>query len=195
MQHLSKKVMYCKVLLLFTIFLIKFQLQAQSGEVKIAFDFLNKVRQNPHLYSKEIGINLTGITAQPPLRWNDILAQVAQAKAEDMMKRSYFEHTTPEGKGINILLFEAGYPLPKEWTEPQNNNYFESLIAGNATPKEGIIYLLRDGGVIDHKKAGHRSHLLGIDKFYSNLTDIGIGWAKGGKLGSYLCVIIAKTQW
>jgi len=187
--------MYCKVLLLFTIFLIKFQLQAQSGEVKIAFDFLNKVRQNPHLYSKEIGINLTGITAQPPLRWNDILAQVAQAKAEDMMKRSYFEHTTPEGKGINILLFEAGYPLPKEWTEPQNNNYFESLIAGNATPKEGIIYLLRDGGVIDHKKAGHRSHLLGIDKFYSNLTDIGIGWAKGGKLGSYLCVIIAKTQW
>jgi len=195
MQHLSKKVMYCKVLLLFTIFLIKFQLQAQSGEVKIAFDFLNKVRQNPHLYSKEIGINLTGITAHPPLRWNDILAQVAQAKAEDMMKRSYFEHTTPEGKGINILLFEAGYPLPKEWTEPQNNNYFESLIAGNATPKEGIIYLLRDGGVIDHKKAGHRSHLLGIDKFYSNLTDIGIGWAKGGKLGSYLCIIIAKTQW
>jgi hypothetical protein len=195
MQHLSKKVMYCKVLLLFTIFLIKLQLQAQSGEVKIAFDFLNKVRQNPHLYSKEIGINLTDITAHPPLRWNDILAQVAQAKAEDMMKRSYFEHTTPEGKGINILLFEAGYPLPKEWTEPQNNNYFESLIAGNATPKEGIIYLLRDGGVIDHKKAGHRSHLLGIDKFYSNLTDIGIGWAKGGKLGSYLCVIIAKTQW
>jgi len=193
--YLHTKTMSIKYLFILVIFTQNLGLQAQNADIKIAFDFLNKIRQNPHLYSKEVGINLSGISARQPLRWNDTLAQVAQAKAEDMMKRSYFEHTTPEGKGINVLLFEAGYPIPKEWTEPQKNNYFESLIAGNATPKEGIIYLLRDGGVIDHKKAGHRSHLLGIDKFYSNLTDIGIGWAKGGKLGSYLCVIIAKKQW
>jgi len=90
---------------------------------------------------------------------------------------------------------EAGYQIPEDWTQPKSNNYFESLSAGATSPKEGILYLLRDGGVSNHKAAGHRNHLLGIEKFYANLTDIGIGWAKGGKYGSYLCVIIAKHQW
>ena len=187
--------MHIKYLFVLVIFIQNFGLQAQSGDTKIAFDFLNKIRQNPHLYSKEVGVNLSGISARQPLRWNDTLAQVAQAKAEDMVKRNYFEHINPDGKGINIMILEAGYPIPAEWANPKSNNYFESLAAGNVNPKEGIIYLLRDGGVIDHKKAGHRSHLLGIDKFYSNLSDIGIGWAKGGEFGSYLCVIIAKKQW
>ncbi|MFN3316407.1 MAG: CAP domain-containing protein [Raineya sp.] len=188
--------MHKKYLLLFVLFVsATLKLRAQTNEVKTAFDFLNKIRQAPHLYSKEVGINLSGISARQALIWNDTLAKVAQAKAEDMAKRNYFDHTNPEGKGINIMILEAGYQIPPEWTEPKNNNYFESLAAGNTTPKEGIIYLLRDGGVIDHKKAGHRSHLLGIDKFYSNLTDIGIGWAKGGKFGTYLCVIIAKKKW
>lgn len=183
----------CLMLLLWLI--CSLSLQAQSGDIQIAFDYLNKIRQNPSLYSKEIGLSLSGIPARQALRWNDTLAKVAQAKAEDMLKRNYFAHVNPDGKGINILLLEAGYQIPAEWAEPKSNNYFESLAAGNSTPKEGIIYLLKDGGQTDHKKAGHRSHLLGIDKFYSNLTDIGIGWVKGGKYGSYLCVIIAKKQW
>lgn len=168
---------------------------AQEASVKEAFEYLNKVRKNPSLYSKEIGIDLYGIQPRAPLQWNDTLAQVAQAKAEDMRKRKYFDHTTPEGKGINLLIYEAGYKIPKEWTEPANSNFFESIVAGVISPKEGIIYLLKDKGEIDHKKAGHRSHLLGIDKFYSNLTEIGIGWARGGPLGSYLCIIIAKKRW
>ena len=184
-----------KYLFVFILALLGERLQAQVGDIKIAFDFLNKIRQAPHLYSKEVGVNLSGISARQVLRWNDTLAKVAQNKAEDMAKRNYFDHTNPEGRGINIMILEAGYQIPTEWAEPKNNNYFESLAAGNTTPKEGIIYLLRDGDVIDHKKAGHRSHLLGIDKFYSNLADIGIGWAKGGKFGSYLCVIIAKKKW
>lgn len=179
----------------FFLIILLVQANAQTEDLKIAFDFLNKIRQNPHLYSKEVGINLAGISSRQALRWNDTLAQVAQAKAEDMIKRNYFEHINPDGKGINILILEAGYQIPTEWAEPKSTNYFESLAAGNSTPKEGIIYLLRDGGVVDHKKAGHRSHLLGIDKFYANLTDIGLGWAKGGKYGSYLCVIIAKKRW
>jgi uncharacterized protein YkwD len=169
-------------------------LLAQDNAVKEAIEYLNKIRKNPAWYSKEIGVDLSTIQARPALQWNDTLARVAQAKAEDMLKRKYFDHTTPEGKGINILIYEAGYGIPKEWTEPASSNYFESIVAGVTTPKEGIVYLLKDKGEIDHRKAGHRSHLLGIDKFYANLTDIGIGWVKGGSLGSYLCVIIAKKK-
>jgi|JI8StandDraft_2_1071088.scaffolds.fasta_scaffold00992_7 uncharacterized protein YkwD len=169
---------------------------AQSNpQIKEAYVYLNKIRQNPNLYTKDIGINLSGIASRPNLLWNDTLASVAQKKAEDMVKRSYFGHTDPDGNGINILILREGFTIPEEWTIPKSNNYFESLSAGNVTPKEGIIYLIKDGGVVSHKEAGHRNHLLGIEKFYANLTDIGIGWATGGKYGTYMCVIIAKHQW
>ncbi|MDX1903342.1 MAG: CAP domain-containing protein [Thermonemataceae bacterium] len=168
---------------------------AQNAEIKQAFDYLNKIRANPSMFSQEIGINLSQIPRRSALQWNDTLASIAQKKAEDMAKKNYFSHTDPNGNGINILLLQAGYHIPEDWTVPKSNNYFESLSAGAISPKEGIIYLLKDGGVSNHKAAGHRNHLLGIDKFYANLTDIGIGWAKGGKYGTYLCVIIAKHQW
>ena len=44
--------MHIKYLFVLVIFIQNFGLQAQSGDTKIAFDFLNKIRQNPHLYSK-----------------------------------------------------------------------------------------------------------------------------------------------
>lgn len=184
-----------KIFLIWIWISMGYYVQAQDNAVKEAFEYLNKIRKNPSWYSKEIGIDLSVLQTRHALQWNDTLARVAQAKAEDMLKRKYFDHTNPEGKGINILMYEAGYGIPKEWTEPASSNYFESIVAGATTPKEGIIYLLKDKGEIDHRKAGHRSHLLGVDKFYTNLTDIGIGWAKGGSLGSYLCVIIAKKRW
>ena len=176
--------------------LLNFTLKAQNNtQIKEALIYLNKIRQNPALYSKDVGINLSGVSSRPSLVWNDTLAAVAQKKAEDMVKRSYFGHTDPDGNGINILILKAGFTIPEEWTTPKNNNYFESLSAGNVNPKEGIIYLIKDGGVANHKDAGHRNHLLGIEKFYANLTDIGIGWATGGKYETYMCVIIAKHQW
>jgi hypothetical protein len=176
--------------------LLSFSGVAQNNpQIKEAFLYLNKIRQNPSLYSKEIGINLAGISPRAPLQWNDTLAAIAQKKVEDMVKRDYFSHTDPDGNGINILLLKNGYTIPEEWTVPKENNFFESLSAGNVSPKEGIIYLLRDGNIANHKAAGHRNHLLGIEKFYANLTDIGIGWVSDGKYGSFLCVIIAKHQW
>jgi len=185
-----------KFILIFNIWLLSLCLQAQSNpQIKEAFTYLNKIRQNPALYSKELGINLSGVSSRSSLVWNDTLANIAQKKAEDMAKRSYFAHIDPDGNGINILILKGGYAIPEEWTTPKSNNYFESLSAGNVTPKEGIVYLLRDGNITNHREAGHRNHLLGIEKFYSNLSDIGIGWATGGKYGTYLCVIITKHQW
>jgi hypothetical protein len=56
-------------------------------------------------------------------------------------------------------------------------NYFESISAGSDSPREGIVDLINDGNVVDHQKAGHRLHLLGISDFHSKSLDIGIGWA------------------
>jgi uncharacterized protein YkwD len=68
---------------------------AQNETVKEAFLYLNKVRANPSLYSKEVGVSLSGIKARHALKWNDTLAKVAQAKAEDLARNNYFDHVAP----------------------------------------------------------------------------------------------------
>ena len=76
-------------------------------EARKAFDYLNKIRKEPAKFSKEIGIDLSDVKARPALKWNDILAKVAEEKALDMANRDYFAHVTPEGLGINIQIHEA----------------------------------------------------------------------------------------
>src|SRR5262249_18449068 len=83
-------------------------------EARKALDYLNKVRKEPAKFSKEIGVDLSDVKARPALKWNDILAKVAEEKALDMANRDYFGHVTPEGLGINIQIHEAGYSLPKD---------------------------------------------------------------------------------
>src|SRR5262245_7937563 len=84
-------------------------------EARKAFDYLNKVRQQPAKFSKEIGVDLSEVKARAMLNWNDVLAKVAEEKAQDMANRDYFGHETPEGLGINIQIHEAGYRLPRDW--------------------------------------------------------------------------------
>lgn len=162
-------------------------------EAKAAFEFLNKIRANPSKFSKEAGVNLNSIKALPPLRWNDTLAKVAEEKALDMGRRKYFGHVTPEGKGINILINEAGYLLPPEWIKNPKDNFFESINAGTETAVGAIKDLIVDS--YDAGK-GHRKHLLGMNEFYQSLTDIGIGHVKseGSKYGYYTVVIISKRK-
>lgn len=45
----------------------------------------------------------------PPLKWNETLERVAQAHAEDMARRNYFSHESPEGKTFRDRLTKAGY--------------------------------------------------------------------------------------
>lgn len=169
---------------------------AQTAELKEAFDYLNQVRANPAAFSEEIGIDLSSVQSQKALTWNEILAKVAQEKAKDMATRDYFSHTNPEGNGINILIFNAGYEIPKKWTIPASNNYFESITWGKKTPKDAIVSLIYDKGK-DDANAGHRKHLLGITSFYKNLTDIGIGHfqSPNNKNKFYISVIIAKHSY
>src|SRR3989344_8453739 len=44
-----------------------------------------------------------------PLAYNPVLDQAAQAKADDMSKRNYWSHNTPDGKEPWIFIDTAGY--------------------------------------------------------------------------------------
>lgn len=182
-------------LLLISLLFFECATAQKSADMKEAFEFLNQVRANPGKFSNEVNINMSDIKAVHALAWNDTLAKVAQEKAEDMAKRDYFDHVDPDGNGINIRILKAGYKMPEAWTNKKSNNFFESIAAGKKGIKESIVQLLYDSGAMPHTAAGHRVHLLGMNDFYSNLKDIGIGHADGGKWGSYTVVVIAKHNW
>jgi uncharacterized protein YkwD len=185
-------------LIVLTILLIsQTSFYSQNEAVKEAFLYLNKVRANPSLYSKEVGVSLSGIKARHALKWNDTLAKVAQAKAEDLAKNNYFDHVDLKGYGLNYYVSKAGYKLPDGWLDEPSANYVESLAAGSANPKASIIQLLNDNDEPVHDKAGHRVHLLGIDEFFGKGVDVGIGWvhSPNSEYQTYLVVVIARHNW
>lgn|SRR5262245_43014603 len=162
-------------------------------EARNAFEYLNKVRKDPAKFSKEIGVDLSDVKPRKDLKWNDVLAMVAEKKALDMANRDYFGHVTPEGIGINIQIHEAGYKLPSAWIKDKKQNFFESISAGRNTGVEVIQDLILDKDVPD---AAHRRHLLGMTDFYAKCTDIGIGFARNpkSKYRTYVGIIIARNR-
>jgi uncharacterized protein YkwD len=162
-------------------------------EARKAFDYLNKVRKEPAKFSKEIGIDLSDVKARPALKWNDILAKVAEEKALDMANRDYFSHVTPEGLGINLQIHEGGYQLSKDWVKDKGQNFFESISAGTHTGEEAIRNLIVDK---DLPAASHRKQLLGMTDFYAACGDIGIGFAEQpkSKYRTYMSIIIARQK-
>ena len=162
-------------------------------EAKKAFEYLNRIRQEPAKFSKEVGVDLSDVKPRPALIWNDILAKVAEEKALDMANRDYFGHVTPEGLGINIQIHQAGYFLPKDWVKEKDQNFFESISAGTETGVAAIKNLIVDKEL---PAALHRKQLLGMNEFYSLCTDIGIGFARNpkSKYRTYMSIIIARKK-
>jgi len=166
-------------------------------EAKAAFEYLNRIRQDPAQYKDSIGEFMGSTDPAAELQWNDTLAELAEKRALDMAKRKYFDHVTPEGKGINIMLTEAGYKLDPDWIKDISSNSFESIYAGAKSCKEAIYALIIDDNV---PGKGHRKHLLGMTEWYGMLRDIGIGYVKcdrdsGARYISYTCIIIAIHGW
>lgn len=161
-----------------------------KNEAKKAFEYLNMVRVKPSAFSKEIGADLSNVKASPELKWNAILAKVAESKVLDMVKRDYFDHVTPEGLSINVLMHEAGYTLPQEWIKDKKVNFFESLDRTKPSGTDMIKSLIRDEGIQD---LSHRKHLLALDEWRAKHKDVGIGFAQNpnSKYRTYICVIIA----
>ena len=181
------------------IFLLAFSMKeagisADKAEAKKAFEYLNQIRAKPDSFSLEIGANLKNVAPVPRLKWNDMLAKVAEEKALDMAKRNYFSHLTPEGKGINVMINGAGYKLNKDWIKAKSENSFESIQAGAKDGKEAIKLLIIDSY---DKELGHRKHLLGMNEWNKDLKDIGIGFvhSPNSKYKTYVSIIIAKHDW
>ncbi len=160
-------------------------------EAKSAFNYLNKMRENPKFVETETGVKDFKIKAVNALTWNETLAKVAEAKASDMASNNYFGHQDKQGRGINILIHNAGYTLNKAFIEDKSSNFFESINAGLGNAKEIIKDLVIDE---DLTPPGHRYHLLAMDDFYMNCVDCGIGIAynENSKYKYYACIIIAK---
>lgn len=165
-----------------------------KGEARSAAEHLNRIRKNPGAFSKEIGVDLSGVTPRPPLAWNDTLAKVAEAKALDMATRNYTAHVDPDGRGINHYMHAAGYLLPKRMLRTPAQNSFESLQAGFTMTwkgRESVNNLVADTHT---PNLGHRIHLLGMSDFNAAHTDIGVGVARrssGSEYKTYVCFVIA----
>ncbi len=160
-------------------------------EAKRVATYLNEVRVNPSKYNAEIPINMKKIKPKHKLKWDERLAAAAEKKALDMAKNNYFSHTDKKGNGMNIMIYREGYKMNKKFIDKKSNNYFESISAGQKSAVEIVNTLIEDKGV---KPPNHRNHLLGIDDFWANCTDIGVGFAKGkgSRYSTYICILIAK---
>lgn len=95
------------------------------------------------------------------------LQAFARQRARDMARRGYFSHRTPEGKGPNQLLREAGYPLPPSYLGGLSNN-IESIVGGVESPREVWHALIESGA--------HRPHLLGEGFLFEEQDEYGIAY-------------------
>lgn len=115
-----------------------------------------------------------------------VLAKVARERAEDMARRGYFSHTTPEGLGANTLVRREGYALPDFYdSRPQGNN-IESLGRGFDSA-EGVWRSWMGS-------TPHRAHLLGLRDEFASHTEYGVGYARapGQPGGHYWVVLTAR---
>ena len=112
-------------------------------------------------------ISSTSAQQRKSVRLDPILCVVARARAADMARRHYFSHTTPDGKGANYFVRQAGYVLPSYYSTSSAGNNIESIGMTVGTPREMFSLWL--------KSSGHRVHVLGEVDFYQKQTSVGVG--------------------
>ncbi len=108
-----------------------------------------------------------------PLKTNFILMQVAQAHSQNMVERDFFDHVDPAtGLGPCERISNAGYAF---WACAEN------IAAGYRTAEAVFQAWMRS--------SGHCANLLSPD-----FTEIGIGYAEGGRYHYYWTVNLACSQ-
>ncbi len=123
---------------------------------------------------------------RPSLTCHPILAQVARERAQDMADRHYFSHVNPDGYGPNYLVEQAGYDLPSYYSSAPDANNIESIAGGYPTADAAWQGWMNS--------PAHRTHLLGLDPFWAEQIDYGIGYVyePDSDYGHYWVVITAK---
>ena len=102
------------------------------------------------------------------MRCDPWLTYAAQTKALDMARRGYFNHTTPDREGPNILVERAGYRLPSFYSHSRTANNVEVIVAGRPTADAAWKAWLGS--------RYHRPLALGLERFYAEQTDYGVGY-------------------
>lgn len=127
--------------------------QPEEPEMSIAaweeevFDLVNDIRAEHGL---------------PAYKDDDTLADVARAHSQDMIDRSFFDHTNPDGELPWDRVSDAGI----RWYAVAEN-----IAAGQSTP-EAVVEAWMNS-------PGHRANILGDCKY------LGVGLAFGGGYGIY----------
>src|SRR4030067_590873 len=154
---------------------------AQSESNKIYLPVILKQGCSPTVQEQDIANRMKTDPNQqrPALNCHSILEQVARARAQDMGMRAYFSHVNPDGFGPNYLVQQAGYVLPSWYDQSLSANNIESIAAGYSTTDA-----VWQGWM---NSSGHRTHILGLDPFWAEQTDYGIGYAyvSGSPYGHY----------
>ncbi|MFL5540042.1 MAG: CAP domain-containing protein [Longimicrobiaceae bacterium] len=137
---------------------------------------------------RELGILLERDPGQrrPRIVFNPILSRVARQRARDMAARDYLGHTDPDGFGANHHVERAGYRLPAFYDHSPAGNNIESIGGGYevaAIAWRGWMH-----------SPGHRTHLLGLEPFYREQSEYGVGyaWSRDSKYHHYWAVLIAR---
>lgn len=107
----------------------------------------------------------------PPLVADGRLVDIARVRSNDMVKRKYFSHATPDGTDVFQLLRRGKVPF---WAAGEN------LARNNAkdAPKAAMAGWI--------KSAGHRANLL-----HPSFGRLGVGVAKDAKGMVYLTQVFA----
>ena len=116
--------------------------------------------------------------------WNEVLADVAEARILSMAKDGWHGHTDPQGRGANWWARSFGYVLP-DWYGDESNN-IESLNRGGW------------GNVDNAMKSwlgspAHARHILGQGDFFAAQIHIGVAYLhdEASESKHYWCVLSA----
>lgn len=107
------------------------------------------------------------------IQLDPLLCRLARIRASDMLKRNYFSHVTPDGKGANLLARELGYHLPIYYDARKDANNIESIGSGLISPSKILALWVQSDA--------HRVHLMAEVPFYKEQTRVGVGIVRGGK--------------
>ncbi len=92
----------------------------------------------------------------PVLAWNSTVARVAQAHSDDMVRRRYFSHNTPEGQTSGQRLDAAGVI----WTRVAEN-----IAAGQPTARDVYqSWLSSSGHRANIENCVYREHGIGLTR-------------------------------
>jgi uncharacterized protein YkwD len=138
---------------------------------RIASEITPDIQATLQHYNIDLGATEQAIASsakQPPVAWNDQLAQAAQGHSQDMAANQYQSHTGSDGSSSGQRMQQAGY------TNASSTG--ENAYAYASSIDEAMEAFLIDWGVPDN---GHRNNLLQPGVSAQNAyRDVGIGLAQ-----------------